>query len=129
MCIQEEERIKDACGDFINHVKHNKKNCFSNPPQSKKSYSHDNKTSSSKGQAKAPMKEQDHVPKGVYRHCKQEGHYMRDCVEFFKCLNMCGKNKCKDLITSIDEYLYLDYSSYTWWIDLGATIYIVNSLQ
>jgi hypothetical protein len=30
------------------------------------------------------MKEQDHVPKGVYRHYKQEGHYMRDCVEFLK---------------------------------------------
>jgi hypothetical protein len=28
------------------------------------------------------MKLQDHVPKGVCRHCKQEGHYMRDCVEF-----------------------------------------------
>jgi hypothetical protein len=25
MCVQEEERIKDARGDFINHVKHNKK--------------------------------------------------------------------------------------------------------
>jgi hypothetical protein len=28
---------------------------------------------------------------------------MRDCVEFLKWLNMCGKNKCKNLITSIDE--------------------------
>jgi hypothetical protein len=42
---------------------------------------------------------------------------------------MSGKNKCKDLITSIDESLYLDYSSYTWWIDLGVTIHVVNSLQ
>jgi hypothetical protein len=67
-CVQEEERIKDVRGDFINHVKHNKKN-FSNSPQSKRSYSHDHKTSS-KGQDKAPMKEQDHVPKGVCRHCK-----------------------------------------------------------
>jgi hypothetical protein len=32
MCIQEEERIKDARGDFINHVKHNKKKNFSNTP-------------------------------------------------------------------------------------------------
>jgi hypothetical protein len=70
MCVQEEERIKDACDDFINHVKHNKKKNFSNSPQYKRSYSHDHKTSSSKGQDKAPMKEQDHVSKGVCRHCK-----------------------------------------------------------
>jgi hypothetical protein len=57
MCMQEEERIKDARGNFINHVKHNKKKNFSNSPQSKRSYSHDHKTSSSKGQGKAPMKE------------------------------------------------------------------------
>jgi hypothetical protein len=116
-------------GDFINHVKHNKKKNFSNSPQSKRSYYHDHKASSFKGQGKAPMKEQDHMPKGVCRHCKQEGHYMRDCVEFLKWLNICGKNKCKDLITSIDESLYLDYSSCTWWIDSGATIHVVNSLQ
>jgi hypothetical protein len=60
MCVQEEERIKNARGDFINHVKHNKKKNFSNSPQSKRSYSHDHKASSSKGQGKAPMKEQDH---------------------------------------------------------------------
>jgi hypothetical protein len=42
---------------------------------------------------------------------------------------MHGKNKCKNLITSTDETLYLDYSSCAWWIDLGATIHIVNSLQ
>jgi hypothetical protein len=113
MCVQEEERIKDARGDFINHVKHNKKKNFSNSPQSKRSYSHDHKASSSKGQGKAPMKEQNHVPKGVCRHYKQEGHYMRDCVEFLKWLNLRGKNKCKNLITSIDESLYLDYLSCT----------------
>jgi hypothetical protein len=69
------------------------------------------------------------VPKGVCRHCKKEGHYMKDCVEFLKWLNMRGKDKCKDLITSIGESLYLDYSSCTWWIDSGATIYVVNSLH
>jgi hypothetical protein len=72
MCVQEEERIEDARGDFINHVKHNKKKNFSNSPQCKRSYSHDHKASSSKGQGKTPMKKQDHVTKGVCRHCKQE---------------------------------------------------------
>jgi hypothetical protein len=57
MCVQKEERIKKAHGDSINHVKHNNKKNFSNSRQSKKSYCHDNKTSSSKGQGKAPMKE------------------------------------------------------------------------
>jgi hypothetical protein len=128
MFIQDEERIKEARGDSINHMKHNKNKNFSNSPHSKKSYSHDNKASSSKGQGKAPMKEHDHVPKGVCMHYKQEGHYMRDCVEFLKWLNMCGKNKCEDLITSIDDTLYLDYSSCTWWIDSSATIHVVNFL-
>jgi hypothetical protein len=85
MCIQEEKRIKDARGDFINHVKHNnKKKNSSNSPQPKRSYSHDYKTSSSKGQDKALMKKQDNMSKDVCRHCKQKGHYMRDCVEFLK---------------------------------------------
>jgi hypothetical protein len=70
MCVQEEERIKEARGDSINHMNHKKKKNFSNSPQPKKIYSHDNKASSSKG--KAPMKEHDHVPKGVCRHCKRE---------------------------------------------------------
>jgi hypothetical protein len=93
-------------------MKHNKKKNFSNSSQSKKGYSHYYKASSSKG--KALMKEHDHVPTGVCRHCKKEGHYMRDFVEFLKWLNMHGTNKCKDLITSIDESLFLDYSSCIW---------------
>jgi hypothetical protein len=48
MCVQEEERIKEARGDSINHMEHNSKKNFSDCPQSKKSYSHDNKASSSK---------------------------------------------------------------------------------
>jgi hypothetical protein len=128
MCVQKEEMINASRGDSVNHVKHHKKKNFSNSPQSKNNYSHDSKPSSSKGQSKSHMKEQDHMPKGVYKHCKKERHYMRDCVEFLKWLNMRDKNKCNDLIISIDESMYLDYSSCTWWIDSGATIYIVNSL-
>jgi hypothetical protein len=56
MCVQEEERIKESRGDSINHMKHNNNKNFSNSPQSKKSYSHDNKAFSSKGHGKAPMK-------------------------------------------------------------------------
>jgi hypothetical protein len=52
-----------------------KKKNFSN--SSKKSYSHDSKASSSKG--KAPMKEQEHVSKGVCRHCKKKRLHERLC--------------------------------------------------
>jgi hypothetical protein len=54
---------------------------------------------------------------------------MKDSVEFLKWLNMCDKNKYKNLITSIDEFMYLDYLSYTWWIDSGVIIHVINSLQ
>jgi hypothetical protein len=54
MCVQEEERISESHGDSVNHVKHNKKNNFSNSPQSKKSYPHDSKLLLPRGKAKLP---------------------------------------------------------------------------
>jgi hypothetical protein len=52
--FSEEERIKESRGDSINHMEHNKKKIFSSSPQCKKSYSHDNNASSSRGKAKLP---------------------------------------------------------------------------
>jgi hypothetical protein len=52
MCVQVEDRIKESRGDSINLVKHIKKKNFSNSRRSKKSYFHDSKASSSKGQDK-----------------------------------------------------------------------------
>ena len=37
--------------------------------------------------------------------------------------------KGEDIITFIDESLYLSYAKSTWWIDSGAAIYVANSLQ
>ena len=37
--------------------------------------------------------------------------------------------KGEDIITFIDESLYLSYAKSTWWIDLGATVHVANSLQ
>ena len=37
--------------------------------------------------------------------------------------------KGEDIITFVDESLYLSYAKSTWWIDSGATIHVVNSLQ
>ena len=35
----------------------------------------------------------------------------------------------EDTITFVDEFLYLSYDKFSWWIDYGATIHIANSLQ
>jgi hypothetical protein len=32
-------------------------------------------------------------------------------------------------VTFVDESLFLSYSKFTWWIDLGITIHVANSLQ
>ena len=37
--------------------------------------------------------------------------------------------KDEDIIIFIDKSLYLSYAKSTWWIDSGATIHVVNSLQ
>ena len=37
--------------------------------------------------------------------------------------------KGTDEITFVDEMLYVDYSSTSWWIDSGATSHVANSMQ
>ena len=37
--------------------------------------------------------------------------------------------KCENIITFINESLYVKYSKSTWWIDSGATVHVANSLQ
>ena len=95
MCVQEEERIKALHGgNSVNHVKHNykKKNYPNNSSYSK---NYNSKPSSSKPHGKAPKyegkspaKEPDVVDKDTCRHCKEKGHYMKDCVEFLKWIEM-----------------------------------------
>jgi len=46
-------------------------------------------------------------------------------VDFLKWLNKTSKYK----VTFIDESLYLDLPTNTWWIDSGATVHVANSLQ
>jgi hypothetical protein len=59
------------------------------------------------------------------RWCKKKGHNQKDCPEFLKPLHRKGE----DIITFVDESLYLIYAKSTWWIDLSATIHVANSLQ
>jgi hypothetical protein len=39
------------------------------------------------------------------------------------------KREGDDHVTFVDEFLFLSYAKSTWWIDSGATIHVVNSLQ
>jgi hypothetical protein len=59
------------------------------------------------------------------RWCRKKGHYQQDYLEFLKHLNRKGE----DIITFVDESLYLSYAKSTWWIDSGATVHVANSLQ
>ena len=42
-----------------------------------------------------------------------------------KWINKKGTN----VITFVDESLYVNYATNTWWVDSGATIHVANSLQ
>jgi hypothetical protein len=64
------------------------------------------------------------VDKDQCKWSKKRGHYEKNCIEFLKHLNKQGK----DHVTFVDESLFLSYAKSTWWIDLGATIHIANSL-
>lgn len=119
MCVQEEERIKVSHGGTINYVKDNKKKGF-----------HSN-FSSSKAQGKAPMPHQPQlgnfvVEKDQCLHCKKIGHYKKDYPDYLK---MIMAKKGENIITFVNESLYVSYSKSTWWIDSGATIHVKNSLQ
>jgi hypothetical protein len=121
MCVQEEERVKGQSGDSVNYLNQNKKRNFQNSkPQGKPQWN----TSPSKPHGKMNDHNQE-VDKDTCKWCKQKGHYEKDCVEFLR--HLCKKGE--DLITFVDESLYLSYAKSTWWIDSGATVHVANSLQ
>jgi hypothetical protein len=119
MCVQEKERIKAANGGTLSYVKDNKKknvNANANSP--------------SKPKGKAPMQHQFQKNKFVVNKdqclCCKEEYYKKDCPEFLK---MIMTKKDENIITFINESLYIHYSKSTWWIDSGATVHVANSLQ
>jgi hypothetical protein len=119
MCVQEEERIKSANGGSINYV-HKKKIA-------------NNKGNNYSSKGKAPQQIQHKPGEGQYvvekdqcLHCKERGHYKKDCSKYLKMLM---KRRGENIISFVNESLYVDYSKSTWWIDSGATIHVANSLQ
>jgi hypothetical protein len=104
MCVQEEERIKAANGGTLSFVKDNKgKNVNANV------------NSPSKPKGKSPMQHQAQqnrfiVNKDECLYYKKEGHYKKDCPEFLK---MIMAKKGENIITFINESLYLQYSKST----------------
>ena len=38
-------------------------------------------------------------------------------------------NKGENIISFVNESLYIQYSKSTWWIDSGATVHVANSLH
>ena len=144
-CVQE-ERLKDSRGDSALFVRDNKKKFYNKnaKPQGKPKW---DGSSSSSAQAKVPhgkapqQPQQDNRAQGDNKpqytnkkkpwldpdqclFCENRGHMQKDCIGFLKFCNRKGE----DLVTFVDESLYLSYDKSTWWIDSGATIHVANSL-
>jgi hypothetical protein len=62
----------------------------------------------------------------VCHFCRKKGHFKEDCVDWLKWL---VRKSNDNEITFVDELLYVDFSMSSWWIDLGATVRVMNSLQ
>ncbi len=70
------------------------------------------------------------VPAGklLCKFCKAEGHAQRDCEGFWAWLAMKGTTVV-DIVSNVDELLYVEFSHKSWWIDSGTTVHVTNSLQ
>jgi hypothetical protein len=118
MCVQEEERIKSATSGSLNYVNKKKNANFKG-----------NFSSSSKGKSSHQHRPQERlvlVEKDQCLYCKERGHYKKN---YHRYLKMIMEKRGENIISFVNESLYIEYSKTTWWIDSGATIHVANSLQ
>ena len=128
--MQEEERLKADRIEHINQFKVSQKkryNKFVNEyikpkPNKFKAKGQSSKNSQQKKPEKTPN-EEGKDPDGCH-FCGKGGHKQKDCYGFKRWLN----NKGTDVVTFIEESLYVNYATNTWWIDSGTMIHISNSL-
>jgi hypothetical protein len=118
MCVQEEERIKSTTSGSLNYVNKKKnanfKGNFSSSSKGKSSHQH------------RPQEGQALVEKDQCLYCKEMGHYKKN---YHRYLKMIMEKRGENIISIVNESLYIEYSKTTWWIDSGATIHVANLLQ
>ena len=56
--------------------------------------------------------------------CKEGGYIMKICIRLMRQLIKKGT----DIITFINESLYINYATNVWWVDLDATIHVAINL-
>jgi hypothetical protein len=125
-CVQEEERVKNQLGNSVSFAQHQaKKNKFS-----KQNFKKPGTLGVSS--SRLPQRLENHGKMKIFQvdidtcmYCKEKWHYKKNCLEFLKYLLKNGN----DQVTFIDESLFLEFSTSTWWIDSGVTIHVVNYLQ
>jgi len=108
--------LKRQNGGSLNFVHNKKKRPF-------------HAASSPQAKDKAPMPHQHRqqrppAGKNQCHYCLKEGHYKQDCPNYLKMIM--AKNG-ENVISFVNESLYIKFSKSTWWIDSGATVHFANS--
>jgi hypothetical protein len=98
MCVQEKDRLKASNGGSINYVKDNKK----------RNYTQSNQSSPSKLHRKGSFQHQNQqrhfsVDKDTCLHCKNPGHYKKDCHDWLKSILA---KKCNNIVSFVNESIY-----------------------
>jgi hypothetical protein len=129
MCVQEVERLKSQ------YVQHNTKKKTFGRKGYKENIQHESGRSNVQNKPRRNgtiqhVQSQPSQGKKTVIHdqclwCKEKGYWQKDFPKFLKHMWTHGE----DIITFVDESLYLSYSKSAWWIDSSATINVANFMQ